>query len=366
MRKVLIRTLNKSLCRWNLLLACLLSGVGTVYAQDPQFTQFYAAPLYLNPAFTGSTGQGRASMNFRHQWPGLEANFVTYMASYDQFFEGMNSGFGFMVKSDQQGPNVGTPLRSTDASLLYSFMAQLSDDIALQMGLQTGYGTRNLNFQNFLFGDQLTNRGPTGMPTAEFFPTTSIGYWDISSGFLLFNEFSFVGMSFHHLNRPNLSFFADFGGLDRLPMKVTIHAGATIPTRTLSGAKGGRKDFSDRTIMPMLLYMSQGKSDQFSAGVYYRHNPFLVSIWYRGLPVKRYDQTVINQDALALMIGLQHKRWNFGYSYDITVSRLRRESAGSHEISLSYLFPVNENKKNPKRNFKFRQRVKCPNPWESN
>ncbi|TNE76120.1 MAG: type IX secretion system membrane protein PorP/SprF, partial [Bacteroidetes bacterium] len=27
-----------------------------IFAQDPQFTQFYANPIYLNPAFAGSHG----------------------------------------------------------------------------------------------------------------------------------------------------------------------------------------------------------------------------------------------------------------------------------------------------------------------
>ncbi|WP_417266527.1 type IX secretion system membrane protein PorP/SprF, partial [Brumimicrobium sp.] len=30
--------------------------IGEVHAQDPQFSQFYANPIYLNPAFAGSHG----------------------------------------------------------------------------------------------------------------------------------------------------------------------------------------------------------------------------------------------------------------------------------------------------------------------
>ena len=35
----------------------------TAYAQDPSFTQFYANPLYLNPAMAGSANCPRVSMN---------------------------------------------------------------------------------------------------------------------------------------------------------------------------------------------------------------------------------------------------------------------------------------------------------------
>jgi hypothetical protein len=49
--------------------------VGSVTAQDPQYSQFYAAPLYLNPAFAGATGQNRIGINYRNQWPAIDANF---------------------------------------------------------------------------------------------------------------------------------------------------------------------------------------------------------------------------------------------------------------------------------------------------
>ena len=41
------------------------------YAQDPEFTQFYANPLYLNPAFAGTGRCPRIIMNYRNQWPAI-------------------------------------------------------------------------------------------------------------------------------------------------------------------------------------------------------------------------------------------------------------------------------------------------------
>ena len=49
-------------------------------AQDPTFTQFYANPLYLNPAFAGSNGCPRFALNYRNEWPQLTGNYVTYSA----------------------------------------------------------------------------------------------------------------------------------------------------------------------------------------------------------------------------------------------------------------------------------------------
>src|SRR5215510_8547591 len=87
------------------------------FGQDPEFTQFYANPLYLNPAFAGSQKCPRVSLNYRNQWPALSGNFVTYSASYDQFYDPIAGGVGILILNDQAGE--GT-LTTTNASLMYA------------------------------------------------------------------------------------------------------------------------------------------------------------------------------------------------------------------------------------------------------
>ena len=72
-------------------------------AQDAQFTQFYAAPMYLNPAFTGVTYEHRFVANYRNQWPGIKRAYQTYMASYDYNMSDINSGIGITVMQDRAG-----------------------------------------------------------------------------------------------------------------------------------------------------------------------------------------------------------------------------------------------------------------------
>ena len=51
-------------------------------AQDPNFSQFFASPLTLNPALTGKfDGTFRVAGNFRNQWPTINNAFVTKTAS---------------------------------------------------------------------------------------------------------------------------------------------------------------------------------------------------------------------------------------------------------------------------------------------
>jgi len=70
----------------------------TSLAQDIQYSQYYANPIYLNPAMTGSSGMTRFGVNFRNQWPGLDQTFLAYTAFADHFEERLNSGFGIIVQ----------------------------------------------------------------------------------------------------------------------------------------------------------------------------------------------------------------------------------------------------------------------------
>src|SRR5256885_16199202 len=102
-----------------LLLALSYQG----FAQDPEFTQFYANPLYLNPAFAGSARCPRLNLNYRNQWPALSGTFVTSSASFDQHFDGLSGGLGLLVLNDKAGE--GT-LTTTNISLMYSYQLNIT------------------------------------------------------------------------------------------------------------------------------------------------------------------------------------------------------------------------------------------------
>ena len=51
------------------------------------------------------------------------------------------------------------------------------------------------------------------------------------------------------------------------------------------------------------------------------------------------------QDAIAPMLGYKWKGAKIGYSYDLTTSKIKGYSAGTHEIILGYCFNVKKPKK---------------------
>ncbi len=75
------------------------------FSQEPEFTQFYANPIYLNPALAGSNGCPRFNMNHRNQWANISGAFVTNSVSYDQFVNVLQGGVAVSVTNDMAGKN---------------------------------------------------------------------------------------------------------------------------------------------------------------------------------------------------------------------------------------------------------------------
>ena len=78
--------------------------------------------------------------------------------------------------------------------------------------------------------------------------------------------------------------------------------------------------------------------------MYYNRLPFMVGIWYRGIPV---IQSTKSKDAITISGGVLVKNLTFTYSYDLTVSSLITSTGGAHELALVYIFerPYARNKK---------------------
>ncbi len=306
----------------------LVSGVAM--AQDPEFTQFYANPLYLNPAFAGSAHCPRVNLNYRNQWPALTGTFVTYSASYDQHFDGISGGLGLLVLNDKAGE--GT-LTTTNMSLIYAYQLNVTREFSIRMGMQGTYAQKKVDWDKLTFGDMIDPRYGFIYPTTEIRPETTKSFWDFSAGILAYSSRVYGGVAVNHLTQPEESFIRPAPG-SKLPMKITGHLGALLPL-------GGRHNSDETYISPNILYQIQRDFQQFNVGVYVAKPPLVGGLWYR------------NKDSFIALVGLQQGIFKFGYSYDLTVSKLSNASAGSHELSFSMQFQCHPRKK------RFRA-VKCP------
>lgn len=319
---------------------------GVVKAQDPQFSQFYAAQMYLNPAFTGSTQISRVSLNYRNQWPSIDASYVTYMATFDHFFIGANSGVGLQIISDRE---TLAGLRNQGFSAMYAYQLPVSSRWTIRAGFQAGYFWRDLDFSKLTFGDQFDDSGQISNVTQENFNTNwKVNYPDISAGFLFYNSNLWVGVSLHHLATPNLSFFSDSQGAeDRMPRKFSVHAGYKLNLRQGAERYLGESNQKELNLYPALNYRWQGEFMQFDAGAYLSYSALNLGVWYRGIPIRSVND-INNNESIVFSVGLSTRGLNIGYSFDYTLSALGIQSGGAHEVSLSYQFFMGDPRKPPK------------------
>ncbi len=313
---------------------CFSTGA---FAQDPQYSQYYAAPLYLNPAMAGGELTGRVGFNYRNQWPSIDAQFTTFSAYYDTYLPDYNSGIGFHVMQDTEG---AAKLRSTSISAIYSYELKLGDNSYFRPGFQATYIRREIGFyENLVFANQINPNDPFGptLPGTEIEGLGDpIGMLSLSVGGMFFTENFWAGIAAHHVNEPNQSFI---DGVSPLPMKLSLHAGYRIPL-----AEGGmRGDFThmrkQRSLTPTINYKRQGPFEQLDVGAYFSIEPIVFGLWYRGLPYKPVEGQS-NRDAIVMMFGVNLlSGLNIGYSFDYTVSQLGIQSGGAHELSLSWTLP---------------------------
>ena len=298
-------------------------------AQDFEFTQFYANKLFLSPSFAGATAQNRFIANYRNQWPGVNG-FVTYAASYDHFFPNFNSGIGTMLMYDVAGDgNLGT----MNLGLYYSYDFSLTELIHIRPGVSLSYIQRSLDYSKLTFSDQFTSSNTSPSPIETRNGKDRVGAPDAAVSSIVYAQNWWVGTTFDHLMRPNVSFV---GNEDRIPIKYAIFGGATIYR------KGRLLRPVDQTVSLAFLMRGMQKSLQTDIGLYWAQIPLTLGLWYRGIPVFNSERG----DAFAILVGLKTKsHLGIGYSYDFTISNLVNHTSGAHEVSLSYEFSKLHRKK---------------------
>lgn len=324
--------------KFTAVLAVLLFAMTqTAMAQDPTFSQFYANPVYLNPAMAGSANCPRVSMNNRNQWPSLKGAFVTTSVSIDKNVESLKGGVALGIMNDIQGEGA---ISSTQISAAYSYQLQVSRKLTVLTGAQVAYHQRGLDKTKLSFGDQIHAQNGFIYNTKESLDQfiDDVSYADVSLGFMAFTKRFFIGGAMHHLNEPDDAFIQE----SVLPKKLTVHGGANFPVgrgRNMGIVMDGP------FITPNVLYQSQNGAEQLNVGLSLTNESLSGGLYYRN--------TFANYDAVLIVLGYEANGIRLGYSYDYTVSELSGVSGGAHEMSLTMQLACREKRKKLKA-------IKCP------
>ncbi len=321
------------------------------FSQDQHFTQFYAAPLTLNPALTGAfNGRYRAAFIYRDQWRKLLDNpYSTFAASADlrlpvKFLRQKAKdavGVGILFYNDRV-PVLDFSTNQMILSLAYHKSLSPRNNHYLTLGAQIGIAQRNVNYENLVFEDQFNGLDGFGNNSGEVLPENNFSYSDYSAG--LSYTYAppqkvgvFAGLGLFHFLEPQVSFYYDKDRPDDSPsskllMKYTGHLGLIVPI--------GR----GLQIHPRGLFYSQGPHLAINAGANFR---FLVDKskgtalhlggWAR--PVSTAEDNLI-LDAVVAMAGIEMNNFLIGFSYDINTDAFNRAGSpqqSAFEISVAYL-----------------------------
>ena len=311
----------------------LLSSVLSLKAQDPNFSQFFASPLTLNPALTGKfDGVFRVAGNYRNQWPTINNAFTTATVSldasilrnsipdYDQF------GVGIMAFSDKSGNGV---LQNNFLALSTSYHKALDENGFHQIGLgfQGTYVNKRLDIASLKFESMLRADGFTGLLDESFTSNQiKLSYFDMNMG-ILYNGTSdgtnnfYFGASMYHVNRPKETFQE---GNYLLEPRLTLQAGGMVPVGEFNAvhfsANHSRQANATNTVIGGAYAINVTQDVGNPTNLY-------LGSWFRF------------GDAVIPYVGLEFGEFQLGATYDVNISSLKPASnlRGGAEISLIYI-----------------------------
>ena len=325
-----------------LILCSFLSWAAS--AQDIHFSQFYMAPLDLNPALTGVMNcNQRLSANYRNQWASVlrDKAFQTFNAAYDARIPvGRYDyiGVGGSIWGDQAG---SLKQRENQLNGSFSYSKKMGGYRRkahyLVMGVDAGIGQRSLSLQYAQWGSQNNNGTFDGStPSGEnTFDRDSYLAADVSAGLLWFSVFDennnfYFGGAYDHINRANVS-YTDGKYIAR-PSKFTIHT-------------GGEFQMKDRvSLLPGLVTFIQGPYTEINGGTSVRFSlssnrrtteSLQFGAWAR-LGNKAGGGMLM--DALIVSTRFDYQNFSLGFSYDLNTSPLKTASRsnGGFEFALLY------------------------------
>lgn len=319
-----------------------------VCAQDFHYSQFYNAPLHLNPALTGIfRGDVRIMGNYKSQWTDVPVDYKTVTLAVDKKFlrnTGTNNSFfsgGVAFNYDRAGDS---KLTWANLDLNLSYTKAFSPKFILSGGvkgaiIQRGFSSDDLRYDNQF--DQARGVVDLTLPTGENFDNDSHIFPDLSLGLnlrlqseqtstLVFRNDRRskldVGVALHHITKPDQSFFDD--------------ADVPLESRLSPYAIGVLQILPRVDVRGAVTYQNQGPFyDEFVAMVGGR-------VWVKnslskqislsaGMGLRR-DKI---QDAYWPTFEVTYDNWRVGLNYDFNTSQfdIATENRGGMELSVRYI-----------------------------
>ena len=313
------------------------------YSQDTQFSQYFSASLFLNPAFAGVYNFPSVHMNHKRQLQSVDViNELTQVSFIFPIkpggpLERSIGGIGLMAYNERNGINGVFQNSAAFVTYAQNFkFGILSSDI-ITFAVQAGYENRSLNFSDLSWGSQYNpfygfdDTLPT--PVTEFDDTKGslvvnagfMYYYNPDRNYLLYRYSAFSGFSATNVNGPNKSFNVQNATPE--PMLLKYNGGVEVK-------------FNKLYVTPSLLFLYLRRNYQFNAGLNFAYSPradryrsrgnqVLFGAWYRF------------RDSFIFMGGVKMSSLVIRASYDLNSNLFVQErtvdiAQNSFELSIQY------------------------------
>lgn len=315
------------------LLVVGLLAVNVLKAQDIHFSQYYNAPMLLNPANTALMPDNdfRVGANFRNQWASIPVPYNTFSA-YADFKAAVNEGYndksswlgiGAALFNDKAG-NGNLSLTRVEAFLAYHL--ELGATSMLSFGLSGGYSQRSVDYNNLTFDTQWDGFSfNSSMANGERNYVMKTNFYDVGAGinyayFPTDNTYIKIGAGVSNINQPKESFYGmnnqlamrPFGNVDGL---FRINATWIINPSVYYTLDKKASELVFGSLFRVYLTGHEQNSTQLILGAFHRLNESIIGA-----------------------AGFQWGNLEFLSSYDATTSSLApyNGTAGAIEFSIIY------------------------------
>ncbi|MET4082467.1 type IX secretion system PorP/SprF family membrane protein [Pedobacter sp. UYP30] len=298
-------------------------------AQDQIYSQFYNAPLYLNPALTGQfEGSIRFNALYRNQWTGLASDYSYLHASGDLNFPEIRSGFGLMFNRSSEGTAY---LVKNNIAASYAYIIP-GDNFTLSFGLQGGITNLKLDWSKLVFGDQIdvnTGYNPGLISGAERPNVDSRFYFDAAAGANLVYGKAMLGLAAHHINHPDESLT---GINTKLPIRLSANLGYQIALIPDQYNRDGTY------VIPSVVVYKQENITSFSVGAQFKYKGVNVGAWFRKNGLSNGSDAVVFSAIFDIFSKNKNgEKFRVGISHDATTSKLNyANTGGTTELGVSY------------------------------
>lgn len=284
---------------------CIFSAANANAQQDPMVSQYMFNGLYLNPAYAGSHDYWSSTLTFRNQWVGLDGAPETAIAAVDGPIAAKNMGLGLILLHDKIGVT-----RQNTAILNYAYQLKLDENAKLALGINAGFSQFSAKLTDLTVWDQ--DQVFENDITSKVLPRLGVGAY-------YFGKRHYVGFSIPTLfaYQKDLDFNFDLSRASFLRRHYLLTAGYVFDVaKDLKLKPSVLFKYVENAPLEADINLSAVYQDKFWLGASFR-----------------------TYDAVAVILEYQtNSFFRVGYAYDITVSKLRKYSNGSHEIMIGIDF----------------------------